>query len=114
LISKFFLDHKSVHADCSIFLFYVLAEYSGGKWHVCGYFSKVRYVDECNLNCILVMPYLQRRGYGKFLIDFSYKLSKIEGRTGKPERPLSDLGYVSYVSYWAQTVSSFLLKKWDK
>lgn len=58
LLSKFFLDHKSVYADCSIFLFYVLAEFSAGKWHVCGYFSKVRYVDECNLNCILVMPYL--------------------------------------------------------
>jgi hypothetical protein len=113
-VSKFFLDHKSVYSDCSIFLFYVLAEYSQGKWHVCGYFSKMRQPDPCNLNCILVMPYLQRRGYGKFLIEFSYALSRLEGRTGSPERPLSDLGYISYMSYWTGQICKFLLSQVDK
>ena len=31
----------------------------------------------------------QRKGYGKFIIAFSYALSKIEQKPGSPEKPLS-------------------------
>lgn len=43
-------------------------------------------------------------GYGKFLISFAYSLSHLEGRPGTAERPLSDLGAVSFRSYWTRQV----------
>jgi histone acetyltransferase MYST1 len=61
-----------------------------------------------NLACILTLPAYQRKGYGRFLIALAYQLSRLEGRPGTAERPLSDLGAVSFRSYWQRAVLDVL------
>lgn len=105
LLSKLFLDHKTLFYDVDLFMFYVLCRYEHDGFHIVGYFSKEKVTSQgYNLACVLVMPYEQRKGYGKILIDFSYLLSKKENVIASPEKPLSDLGYIGYLSYWKEAL----------
>ena len=109
-ISRMFLDHKNIYNSIQAFLFYVLCEVKDDGFHFVGYFSKERdrQANQNNLSCIMVMPFCQRSGYGKLLIEMSYALSMIEKKPGGPERPLSDLGHRTYVSYWTRRVIKVL------
>ena len=109
-VAKLFLDHKTLYYDIDPFDFYILTEQEEDGHHFIGYFSKEKGETNNNLSCIMVMPFAQRGGYGKFLIEFSYELSLKEGRAGTPERPLSDLGHRSYISWWSLRILKLLLE----
>ena len=129
LLAKLFLDHKTLYWDVEPFLFYVLTESDETGGHrIVGYFSKEKASPyDYNLACILTLPQYQRKGYvavhlirrvitvlslcryGALMISLSYELSKIEGKKGSPEKPLSDLGQVSYKSFWKTALLEILV-----
>ncbi|XP_077600595.1 histone acetyltransferase KAT6A-like isoform X1 [Stigmatopora nigra] len=115
LLAKLFLDHKTLYYDVEPFLFYVLTQNDNKGCHLVGYFSKEKHCQQkYNVSCIMILPQYQRKGYGRFLIDFSYLLSKREGQPGSPEKPLSDLGRLSYMAYWRSEVLECLHRVHDR
>jgi hypothetical protein len=125
-----FLDHKSLFYDVEPFLFYVITESDCVGARFVGYFSKEKQSPkDYNVSCIMTLPVRQRKGWGNLLIDLSelnagtilgpnlrftgivsigYLLSKKEGRTGSPEKPLSALGALGYKNYWTLSLMRYL------
>uniref|UniRef100_A0A3Q2DJU8 histone acetyltransferase n=1 Tax=Cyprinodon variegatus TaxID=28743 RepID=A0A3Q2DJU8_CYPVA len=115
LLAKLFLDHKTLYYDVEPFLFYILTKNDEKGCHLVGYFSKEKLCQQkYNVSCIMIMPQYQRQGFGRFLIDFSYLLTRQEGQAGSPEKPLSELGRLSYLAYWKSVILEHLYKHPDK
>lgn len=113
LLAKLFLNSKTLYYDVEPFVFYILTEkedeYSLDN-HFVGYFSKEKLnSSDYNLSCIITLPIYQRKGYGHFLMDFSYLLSRREYSQGTPEKPLSDLGLLTYRNFWKLKCAETLL-----
>ncbi|KAI9320480.1 acyl-CoA N-acyltransferase [Dichotomocladium elegans] len=89
LLGKMFIDHKTLYYDVEPFLFYVMTEADHKGCHLVGYFSK----------------YTSGKAMANTsLISASYLLTKTEENTGSPEKPLSNLGLLSYRKYWKTSI----------
>ena len=122
LLAKLFLKEKracsqdaSQYAQVRTFHFYVVCSWkseasSAGRAEIVGYFSKLKNParESHILSCILVLPHHQRKGFGSFLIDLAYEMARIEGRNGSAERPLSELGRLSFYPYWMKRILPFI------
>eukprot|EP01147_Barroeca_monosierra_P005290 gene5290-7062_t len=109
LLSKLFLDSKTLWRDVEPFMFYVLTIWAPTGADIVGYFSKEKdSVLNFNLSCIMTLPMHQRKGYGQAMIELSYLLTRKESKVGSPEKPLSDLGLLSYRQYWTTAIFKYL------
>uniref|UniRef100_A0A6G1SBG3 Histone acetyltransferase n=1 Tax=Aceria tosichella TaxID=561515 RepID=A0A6G1SBG3_9ACAR len=111
-LGKLFIDQKTLCYDVDQFLFYVLTRNDEVGSHLLGYFSKEKHSKyKYNVSCIMILPQYQSYGYGRFLIEFSYLLSKQENQLGSPEKPLSALGLNSYMNYWKYSIIDVIKDK---
>ncbi|KAI6179262.1 MOZ/SAS family protein [Aphelenchoides besseyi] len=112
LFAKTFIGSKTVFYEVEQFIFYILTETVNNTTTLAGYFSKeIKPTGNNNLSCLLILPWMQRKGYGVFLIDMSYQLSLRERKIGSPEHPLSDAGLKTYRQYWYAAIMSYVREK---
>ena len=60
-----------------------------------------KHLGFCNISLLTNLRVLS-------VYSLGYLLSKVEGKVGSPEKPLSDLGLISYRSYWKGILLKYL------
>lgn len=134
LLSKCFIDDKSLSYDVSYFKFYVMYHVSTSidldednksqkeildllqrdettSFDIIGYFSKDKKPEKnYNLSCFMILPHFRGLGLGRFLISLSYELARREKKIGGPEDPLSRIATKAYQSFWKYTLIRYLVE----
>ncbi|CAI4231969.1 unnamed protein product [Auanema sp. JU1783] len=105
MMTVVWIRDKVVCFDVDEFIFYILTREVEGSCEILGYFSRCSQSFDENLSCFCVFPCFQRMGLGRFLIDFSYLITRMMRMTGGPEKPLSPLGRMAYKTYWFETIA---------
>ena len=109
LLGKLFIEHKASYFDVDQFNYYVLCECDDMGAHPAAFYSCEANMIENILSCIVVLPPYQKKGYGRLLIDLSYCIASRAGIISGPERPLSDMGHLAYLSYWRDIAMQIIL-----
>lgn len=93
------------------YVFYVLCQTDADGCHLAAFFSKhINSANDDILSCIVVLPPYQRMGFSSILISLAYEIARRGGHPGGPEEPLSDLGELTFLSFWRDDIVSLVLQ----
>ncbi|KAG8213571.1 histone acetyltransferase, MYST superfamily, partial [Butyriboletus roseoflavus] len=105
LLSKCFLDHKTLYYDVTPFMYYVMTQRDSTGCHLIGYFSKEKEsAENYNVACILTLPQHQRHGPWQILHDFDWGKGKKKGGAGSPLVYKSKLGEHCLYRTWSESI----------
>lgn len=105
-----FVQEKKSSMNCNLSCILILPPYQRtGYGRLLIEFSNAILWSDKYLSALLKKQFIYSAKW-KFHLSLGYLLSLAEEKIGSPERPLSDLGLVSYRCYWKERILECLLK----